>query len=282
MVKRLETLLDVADRFDAIVFDQYGVLHNGTSAYPEAVSVLAELRAFKCELAVLTNSGKRSALNHSRITKMGFPADTFKHVMSSGEAVWCDLETQREITSLYPITAAAIDAQDWAGDLDVTFCDDVADAQAVLLMGLPDSGNHDIAHSALDQAQKLGLPVLCANPDRAAPRADGKKVISPGTLAHAYADAGGAVTFYGKPHTPVFRALQDALGIDDPSSILMVGDSLEHDVAGGIAAGWSTAFIEGGLHANRFAHADDSLDALRSLAAAEGAGLPTFTLSILR
>lgn len=282
MVTRLQSLVEVADQFEAIVFDQFGVLHDGTSAYPSAVQATKELRNAGARLAVLTNSGKRADLNHKRITAMGFSHGTFETVMSSGEAVWRDLQARNNISRLFPITAAPNDPQNWAEDLHLTFSDNVADAQAILLMGLPDFGNHAAARAALDKALAQNLPVLCSNPDRAAPRADGKTVISPGALAHDYASAGGHVTFYGKPHLPIFTALQSALGIKHASRLLMVGDSLEHDIAGGHAAGWSTAFIEGGLHACHFARTEDPIPKLMSLAASEGTALPTYSLSLLR
>ena len=54
--------------------------------------------------------------------------------------------------------------------------------------------------------------------------------------------------WYGKPHRPVFDAVARAMGTD---RLLMVGDSPEHDVAGGASAGWATCLVMGGLHAAR-------------------------------
>ncbi len=146
-------------------------------------------------------------------------------------------------------------------------------------MGLADDAGPGDAHRILDVAMARDLPVLCTNPDRASPRAGGVTVISPGALAHDHAEAGGRVVFYGKPHRPVFQAVQTALGCV-AGRLLMVGDSLEHDIAGGHAAGWDTCFIRGGLHAAAFA-AGDIDAALHRLATAETAPLPTFTLAQL-
>ena len=112
-------------------------------------------------------------------------------------------------------------------------------------MGLPDGADTEPYAELLKAAADRGLPVFCTNPDRASPRAHGVTVASPGALAHAHADAGGIVRFYGKPHLPVFRAVETALGLP-PWRMLMVGDSLEHDIAGAKAAGWDAAFVEGG------------------------------------
>ncbi|MGY6548956.1 MAG: TIGR01459 family HAD-type hydrolase [Roseinatronobacter sp.] len=275
-MQRLDSLLSIAPRFGAIVLDQWGVLHDGSAAYPRAVDCLARLTASGCVLAVLSNSGKRAAPNLQRIARMGFAPQQFACVMTSGEALWQDLASGRvSARHLCPIEAAPGDAAAWAAGLDVTLTHDPHRADAILLMGLPDDAAPDAYGDLLDTARARKLPVLCTNPDRRSPRAGGQQVVAPGTLAHAHAARAGDVRFYGKPHLPVFRAVQTALG-RAPEQVLMVGDSLEHDIAGARAAGWKTVLIEGGLHADTLRNADP--DALDRLARREAAPLPDFTL----
>ena len=58
------------------------------------------------------------------------------------------------------------------------------------------------------------------------------------------------MTYYGKPHGPAAAACLRLLGPEvDPSRVLMVGDSIEHDVAGANAAGIHSLFVAGGIHA---------------------------------
>ncbi|MEO1789313.1 MAG: TIGR01459 family HAD-type hydrolase [Pseudomonadota bacterium] len=279
MTRRLATLAEIAGDFDAIVLDQWGVLHDGTRPYPAAPECLAELSAGGTRLAVLSNSGKRAAPNAARIAGMGFDTGLFEVVMTSGEALWRDIAEGRVVErALYAIERAPGDAAAWGDGLDVAITPTLDGAEAVLLMGLPDGAETDTFADALAQARTHDLPVFCTNPDRASPRASGQIVISPGALAHAHANAGGHVQFYGKPHLPVFRALEAALDAP-PERLLMVGDSLEHDIAGGHAAGWSTAFVEGGLHAAVFANGDPKA----ALAALLPKGpAPDFTLASLK
>lgn len=277
MTQVIESLSEIADKFDAIVLDQWGVLHDGTAPYPGAIKALGTL---KNRLAVLSNSGKRAAPNAARIAEMGFPQGMFEVVMTSGEALWQDVATGRVAhRALCPITRDPCDAEAWAEGLDVTLTQVTAAADAILLMGLPD---HDAraATNTLAVARSHSIPVLCTNPDRASPRAGGATVISPGALAHAYAEDGGQVQFYGKPHAPVFAAVATALDVA-PERVLMVGDSLEHDIVGGYSVGWSTTFIRGGLHANAFAQGGDVVQTITRLAEAEGAPMPTYTLDQL-
>lgn len=278
MMQEIDSLRDVAERFDAIVLDQWGVLHDGTTPYPGAISALNTLG---CRLAVLSNSGKRATPNAARIAGMGFPETLFDVVMTSGEALWQDIAAGRvPHKRLCPITRGPGDAQVWSDGLPVSLTAEVQTSDAVLLMGLPDDGDPDAAQEILNQARAHDIPVLCTNPDRASPRAGGALVVSPGALAHAYAESGGTVQFYGKPHRPVFTAIEAALDVA-PERLLMVGDSLEHDIAGGHAAGWSTAFIRGGLHADAFANNADVTETIARLAAAEAAPMPTYTLAQL-
>ncbi len=278
--KDIDTLAVVASDVDAFVFDQWGVLHDGSTPYPYAVEALRALKGLGKRMAVLSNSGKRSEPNARRIANMGFDPSLFECVMTSGEALWRDIKSKRlTVSSLYPITRAPGDAEVWADGLDTVF-DGVGEAEAVLLMGLPDDADPAVFDHALSMALDRDLPVLCSNPDRASPRADGAQVISPGALAHDYASKGGTVQFYGKPYLPVFKAVEIALSLA-PDRILMVGDSLEHDIAGASNAGWKTAFVRGGLHRAVFAAGDISGN-LAALARSENAPLPDYTLELLK
>ncbi|MBO6673793.1 MAG: TIGR01459 family HAD-type hydrolase [Rhizobiales bacterium] len=276
----IDSLMAVADQCDAVVFDQWGVLHNGSTPYPGAAEAIVALAAAGKKLAVLSNSGKRAAPNRERIAAMGLPADLFDEVMTSGEAFWQDVHIGRVNPGrLFAITAKPGDEQRWGEGLSVEWTDNTDEADAVLLMGLPEGGDGVAERAQLDEALKQGLPLFCTNPDRGSPRADGVVQLSPGALAHAYQDSGVDVVFYGKPYRPVFDALAAALCIA-PSSILMVGDSLEHDVAGGAAAGWKTAFVTGGLHAEAFEHGD-ALATAAELAKEHQAPLPDFVIGRL-
>ena len=278
MVRRLDSLADIAAGYDAVVLDQWGVLHDGSAPYARALASLGALESTGTRLAVLSNSGKRAAPNAARIAAMGFAPDLFELVMTSGEALWQDIAGGLvSVRRLCAIERSAGDATAWAAGLDVTLTDSAEEAEAVLLMGLSDGASPAPVAAVLDTALARGIPVLCTNPDRASPRAGGANVGSPGALAHAHADAGGNVRFYGKPHLPVFRAVGSALGLTS-GRILMVGDSLEHDVAGAKGAGWDAVFVEGGLHAAAFGGSAPPETTLARLAAAAGAPLPDYTL----
>ncbi|MEL7026766.1 MAG: TIGR01459 family HAD-type hydrolase, partial [Pseudomonadota bacterium] len=95
MITQLQSLTEIAENYDAIVLDQWGVLHDGTRPYPHAVAALTSLAERGTRMAVLSNSGKRAGPNADRIAAIGFPAALFEVVMTSGEALWRDIQAGR-------------------------------------------------------------------------------------------------------------------------------------------------------------------------------------------
>ena len=278
MTRAIESILEVAKGYDAIILDQWGVLHDGSEPYPGAVKALDALRSAGARLAVLSNSGKRASENETRIAAMGFAPDLFDQVMTSGEALWLDVRSGRVPERRYFfVERAQGDADTWVGGLDVTICDVPEAAEAMLIMGLPENTAAEDWQDVLDHAMTANLTVYCSNPDRASPRSGNRNTLAPGALAHMHKENGGNVVFYGKPHRHVFDAVEHSLG---GSRLLMVGDSLEHDIAGAHGAGWDSVFVQGGLLRENFADGDVS-NTLAELCAMAGVPTPTYQMELL-
>ncbi|MCK0094122.1 TIGR01459 family HAD-type hydrolase [Yoonia sp. F2084L] len=281
MTQQIASIAAIAGQFDAIVLDQWGVLHDGSNAYELAQATVDGLHDTGMKLGVLSNSGKRAAPNAARIATMGFDAAVFDCVMTSGEALWQVFSGDSPPAArLYPIEGQAGDAAVWAAGLTIDLVDTPALADAILLMGLPDGTGPDDYDGQLTAGLKQGLPLYCSNPDLTSPRGGGTYVMSPGALAHRYRDMGGTVYFYGKPHLPIFAAMQAALGCP-PERILMVGDSLHHDILGAQTAGWGSLLICAGVHAPDLSDATLA-DDLDRLAQAAGMAAPDYALPDLR
>lgn len=281
MTRLIESIGDIADQFDAIVLDQWGVLHDGRAPYPSALDALRLLQDRPVKIGVLSNSGKRAAPNISRIAGMGFDEGTFDTVMTSGEALWQSFASgQASARKLFAIVGKEGDAQSWADGLDVTIVPTPEEADAILLMGLPDLQDVTAYEDPLETALARNLPLYCSNPDFASPRAHGTYVVSPGVLARRYTESGGTVHLYGKPHHPIFAAMETTLGCA-PDRILMVGDSLHHDILGAQTAGWSSMLICVGVHAPDI-RPNTAQDDIVSLAKANGMPPPDYALPDLR
>ena len=278
MTRAIKSILDVAMEYDAIVLDQWGVLHNGSQPYPGAVTALEALRNAGARLAVLSNSGKRASVNEARIAAMGFAPDLFDQVMTGGEALWRDVRSGRVPERRYFFVERGNgDAEAWADGLEITICDAPEEADAILIMGLPENAAAGDWLDFLDRAMTAGMTVYCSNPDRASPREGNRNILAPGALAHTYKANGGNVVFYGKPHRHVFAAVEHSLG---GSRLLMVGDSLEHDIAGAHDSDWDSVFVQGGLLRRNFTEGDAS-DVLAALCHSGALPAPTYQIERL-
>ena len=286
----IDSLEEVLESFDVVALDQFGVLHNGSVCYASASETMRMLHAQGKEIIILSNSGKRADLNLKRIEKMGLPVETISRVITSGEALWQDVKESRIRVAgrtpkrLCPINSHPDDPKVWAVGSNLEIVDEIdQSSDAILLMGLPDDTEATAYDATLQQALEFELPVICSNPDKTSPRAD-RFVMSPGALADRYKEMGGEVIWYGKPRAPVFQAVMRYRPEIAPDRFLVVGDSLEHDIAGGQKVGFKTALVRGGIHASDFPDqaGNEQINAtLRSLAEQHSIQPPDFSLEIL-
>ncbi len=290
MTRLIHSLRDILELVDVVVLDQWGVLHNGSTPYPGANEALHMLVEHGKSIAVLSNSGKRAEVNRQRILSIGLDLPADAHVMTSGEIAWQKFASRkhgiggRSISRIAAISARQRDAVDWSRDNPGTrLVDSLEEADAVLLMAMPEAGHHESANRILDQARCRRLPVYCTNPDLESPRAEGK-VISSGVLARNHEAAGGAVVWFGKPFANSFDAVCKLYPDVSRSRILMVGDSMEHDIHGAARAGLSTAFVRQGNHACEFEPGlsdGDTLKVIGDLARSSGGPAPDYSLAVL-
>lgn len=272
MTETIAGLEQIADRFDHVLLDQYGVLHVGKGVFAEARDCVAALRARGKTVLVLSNSGKRSVDNLHRIAKAGLPAELYDGVLSSGEVAWQGLRDRNRVPFTQIGRRCFLVSRD--GDrgvvegLDLELVE-LGAADFILLAGLDDAAT-DIAawRDRLAGAAARRLPMLCANPDLTMFTAQGL-LPAPGALAQAYESLGGQVAYIGKPHRAIFEAALQALGKPAPERVLMVGDSLDHDILGGRGAGVLTLLITSGVHREALAGATDLTASLRRMAGSE-------------
>ena len=279
MTKEINSIDEIADEYDAIVFDQWGVLHNGTKPYRHAVQTVKKLKGAGHCLAVLSNSGKRVEANAQRISSFGFEISSFDALMTGGEAFAIDvLDRNVAEQKFFVIGRSTEDITEFASGLNLQLTTDIKDCEAILLMGLPDGSSITEWESVLSQALKRKITAYCTNLDRKSPRSGGKQVNQPGTLAFDYQKKGGVTVLYGKPYELIFKRLEFIL---NANRLLLVGDSLETDIAGGFAAGWDTLLVKCGIHAQRFL-GNDPKSVLTTLSSELSCPNPTYMIDELR
>jgi HAD superfamily hydrolase (TIGR01459 family) len=255
----------LADRFDGVVLDQWGVLHDGSRPYPGAIHCLERLRAAGKRVVIVSNSGKRSAPNVALMAALGFAPALYDDLIAAGEDVWRGLRHRPD--AFYQsvgkrcLVIAREALPELLAGLDIERVRSVEVADFILLLG--NEGAVDAYDGLLQRAAARGLPLICANPDLVRFTASGIEP-APGAVARRYEAMGGAVHYHGKPHPPIYESALRALGLGDRGRIVAIGDSLDHDIRGAAAVGLASALVVGGIYAEELGWPPDPgrLDAL--------------------
>lgn len=253
MTATIAGLREIADRFDHVLLDQWGTVHEGKAVFPEARDCIRTMRAAGKKVIILSNSGRRSDDNTERLADLGLPPEEHDGVLTSGEVTWHGLHERAappfNQLGRHALLIARGNALSMVEGLDFVAVTNPARADFIWLAGLDDlATNPEDWREEMAGYAARGLPMLCANPDITMFTSKGL-LPAPGALARLYAQLGGAVHYVGKPHPAIFAAALRQLGDPKPARVLMVGDSLDHDVEGGRRAGMLTVLITAGVHA---------------------------------
>jgi HAD superfamily hydrolase (TIGR01459 family) len=235
---RIDGLSAIAENYGAMLIDQFGVIHDGQKLYPGTSRVLDELHRRKIPVVVMTNSGKRAAANVERLVRMGIPRTHFVDAVSSGEVAWSVIPRKRT----YIIGKEGDDY----GFEGVPLVPSPQEAEQLLILG------SNAPKTSLDDYRRLlgglSLPAICCNPDRLMLTPSGLQP-APGAIAELYEEMGGHVTWIGKPYRAIYDHALKLIG--NPARVLCIGDSPEHDVAGGHNAGLDVLLVLTGVSEGR-------------------------------
>ncbi len=247
----LDDLRDLAARFDVFFVDQFGVLHDGSAPYPGAVAALTALKAAGKKIVLVSNSGKRASQNEKRLLGLGFEAGTWDSFLSSGEVAWRKFAGELGGERLAAGTRCLLlsRGKDYSAvdGLDLELVEDGARAEVVLLSGSEgDTRPMEYYRALLAPAARAGVSLICTNPDKIMLTEAGLKY-GAGAIADLYEEMGGKAERIGKPFPSIYEAAMRVLGDPPKERIVGIGDSIEHDIAGGRGAGLSTALVTTGI-----------------------------------
>ena len=78
----------LAPRYDGLIVDLWGVVHDGVAPLPGVLECLRTLIDVGKRIVLLSNAPRRSSDVVDRISRIGVPAALYHDVMSSGEEAW--------------------------------------------------------------------------------------------------------------------------------------------------------------------------------------------------
>lgn len=261
----------VADEYDALLVDIWGVIHDGRTADMRAVDACARFRETGGPVVLISNSPRRGIHIPEQLEEVGAQGAFYDAIATSGDATRFVLESRRDeaVMTIGP----ARDERLYAG-LSLARVKNVAKADYLCCTGLLDDETEspEDYRALLEEARQRDLDFLCANPDIQVVR--GRRTIwCAGALAALYRDLGGRVVEPGKPHAPIYdlaRAqLAQIASLPATPRLLAIGDGPKTDLRGANNQGMDALFVAGGLEAARLE--DAGADVIAAQLAAQGA-----------
>jgi HAD superfamily hydrolase (TIGR01459 family) len=262
-------LHELKSRYDVILCDVWGVLHDGRRSFPEPAQALLRFRAEGGTVVLLTNAPRPCGAVMRQLDGLGVPRAAYDGLVTSGDATVALIAARGNKPLLHigpPRDHALLDEVRLKAGFQPR-CAKIEEADYGLCTGLfDDAVETPDDYAALLMAMKArDLDMICANPDIVVHVGE-RMIYCAGALAQRYAGLGGRVLLAGKPHAPIYEvALKAAAaaraGGFDRGRVLAVGDGLGTDIAGAAGQGFDSLFVTSGIHRAETLDRDGRLDA---------------------
>jgi HAD superfamily hydrolase (TIGR01459 family) len=245
-IRLLNGLSEIASDYDALLCDLWGVVHDGHHVHDPAADALRRFRASHGAVILLTNAPRLPETVVKQLTGFGVSPDCYDAIVSSGSACRAELAVRAARGKILLYYIGTENEHSIFEGLDVALTP-LEEADVVLCAGL----RADLTETPADYADELAsiaarsLTMLCANPDIVVHR--GQRLCwCAGALAREYEALGGQVTYYGKPHAPVYDLARSVA--KQAKRLLAIGDGTATDIKGANSQGLDALFIAEGVH----------------------------------
>lgn len=250
MPEIIRTAGSLIARYDLLLCDVWGVVHNGQTAYPDAVRALERARADGKTVIMISNAPRPGDVVKKQMLSYGVPGSCYDDVIASGDVTREELKKRPGVKIFH--LGPERDLPNYDG-LNVKLVS-LEEAEIVVCTGpfndeVETPGDYE---DMFRQTARRGLLFLCANPDIVVERGD-KLVWCAGALARVYERFGGKTLYAGKPHPAVYRDVFELAAKlrGNPvtrSKALAIGDGVKTDLRGAVKEGIDCLFVAGGIH----------------------------------
>lgn len=269
-------LSEIADRYDALLCDVWGVLHNGQVAYPGVADALLRFRAKGGTVLLLSNAPRPSTQLPAMLERMGIAGSAYDGILTSGDATKTFIASHELGTKCHSIGPGRDNNLFDLSGVEIVPADE---AEFIVVTGPNDDeveGPEDYREPFTPLVTRK-LPLVCANPDIVVERGT-RHIYCAGALARLYEEMGGTVIYFGKPHGPIYdvaraRLLEIKKKAIPDHRILAIGDGIATDIKGAAGAGIDSLFISGGIAAAECGDSPEKPDAAKVTAFCAKAGL---------
>ncbi len=257
------SFLSVAEKFNAVFLDSYGVIKNYNGLINGVQETIAFLRSRGIAIRILTNDASRSQQQqvesfyklglkdieiHEVITSGMMAKQFLQQKIISGKIAYLGTENSAEYILQSGLEHISV------RDVDLDSINDIA-----AFVFLDDEGfdwNVDI-NKTVNLLRRKNIPVIVANSDKLYPVSKNDVAVATGGIAKLVENMlNKKFIHFGKPDSQMFMYAFDELnsfGTFNKNEILMVGDNLNTDILGGNKFGVKTTLVlSGNTRADNF------------------------------
>ena len=253
-------LSELAARYDGILCDIWGVLHDGERHFPDAADALTRFREGGGTVVLITNAPRPNGPVRDQLDRLGVPRAAYDALVTSGDVTVHSIIARgaEPLFHIGPERDHALYAEvERVGGKPPSLAP-LAEAGFVVVTGLfgDETGTPEDYDRELAIMRERELPMICANPDLVVHIGDALRYCA-GAIAERYVGQGGSVIYAGKPHTPIYATAlalaEEVRGTPiERERVLCIGDALRTDVAGGVLQGLDVLFVTAGIHRDEF------------------------------
>lgn len=250
--RRISGLGAIAQGYDLVLSDIWGVVHNGKAHFPEAVDALLRYRRGGGRVVLLTNAPRPHGPVGEQLDALAVPREAYDAIVTSGDvaasliiargcAPLLHIGPDRDLSLYEAVERLSGRKQPLAPAETAEFC---------VCTGLFDDETEtpDDYAKTFETMLSRGLTMICANPDIIVHRGE-DEVFCAGALAARYVEMGGKVVQAGKPHPPIYEMAMRAAGQNDAvNRVLAIGDAMATDIQGALTLGADALFVTSGIH----------------------------------
>lgn len=230
------------DGYDAVLLDLDGTVYRGEAEIPGAAAAVTGIRASGLAVRFVTNNAsRRPAEVVDHLARLGF-APTPEEISTSAQAA-AGFLAERLPTGAAVLIVGTEALADEIGDRGLTPVRTADKSPVALVQGhSPDTGWRELAEACL--AIKSGALWVACNVDSTLPTERGELPGNGAMVAALRAATGAEPEITGKPARRLLDDAERSAGAQRP---LVVGDRLDTDIAGAVAAGVDSLLVLTGV-----------------------------------
>ena len=230
---KINNFSEIFEKYDSIICDIWGVIHNGQELFSSSVDCLYDLKNKGYPIILVSNAPRPGEEIKLILEKMGLKKNCYDKIITSGDLTQKILNDGSLGQNCYHI----------GPDRDLKIFEGIKvnrvgfdKSDFIFITGLFNDEEEDenTYLPLLKEGKKRKLKLLCANPDIWVQR--GSDLIPcAGAISKKYESIGGEVINIGKPFRPIFdEAIKNinSLGKGKFSSTIVIGDGIDTDIKG--------------------------------------------------